>query len=145
MLSEIERFDKWLRRKSPHTATRIHYVSDSNCFSTGSKKPPNAITVLDVDAFIEHSQQASHSIATVNDAWPRSVRSTFLDIESDPAPANPVLPKTSFHPARPTPAAHVQDPDLDKLFAVITLPRDRAMFLLMLRCVCVWVKSAISH
>jgi integrase len=28
----------------------------------------------------------------------------------------------------------VQDPDLDKLFAVIPSPRDRAMFLLMLRC-----------
>ena len=28
MLSEIEQFQKWLRRKAPHSSTHIHYVSD---------------------------------------------------------------------------------------------------------------------
>lgn len=32
MLSEIERFDKWLRRKAPHTTTHIHYVNDLKLF-----------------------------------------------------------------------------------------------------------------
>ena len=135
MLSEIEQFDKWLRRKSPHTTTRVHYTSDVRIFFAWADKPPTAITVRDVDAFLEHSQQAGHSIATVNRRL-ASLRSFyhFLDIESDNAPPNPVLPKRHFIRQGQRLPRDVQDPDLDKLFAVITSSRDRAMFLLMLRC-----------
>ncbi len=135
MLSEIERFDKWLRRKSPHTTTHIHYTNDLKLFFAWANKPPKAITVRDVDEFIGHSQQAGHSIATVN---PRlaSLRSFyhFLEIESDHAPPNPVHPKRHFIRQGQRLPRDVQDPDLDKLFGVIPSPRDRAMFLLMLRC-----------
>jgi site-specific recombinase XerD len=135
MLSEIERFDKWLRRKSPHTTTPLHYVNDLKLFFDWVNKPPAAITVRDVDEFIEHSQAAGHSIATVNRRL-ASLRSFyhFLDIENDNAPPNPVIPKRHFIRQGPRLPRDVQDPDLEKLFAVITLPRDRAMFLLMLRC-----------
>lgn len=88
-----------------------------------------------MDEFIEHGQQAGHSIATVN----RRLASLssfyhFLDIESDTAPPNPVIPKHHFIRQGQRLPRDVQDPDLEKLFAVITSPRDRAMFLLMLRC-----------
>ena len=135
MLSEIERFDKWLRRKSPHTTTHIHYINDLKLFFAWANKPPAAITVRDVDEFIERSQEAGHSIATVNRRL-ASLRSFyhFLDIESDNAPPNPVHPKRHYIRQGQRLPRDVQDPDLDKLFAVITSPRDRAMFLLMLRC-----------
>lgn len=135
MLSEIVRFDKWLRRKSPHTTTHIHYVNDLQLFFAWANKPPSVITVRDVDEFIEHSQQAGHSIATINRRL-ASLRSfyQFLDIESDNAPPNPVHPKRHYIRQGQRLPRDVQDPDLDKLFAVITSPRDRAMFLLMLRC-----------
>jgi len=135
MLAEIEQFDKWLRRKSPHATTPIHYVSDLKLFFAWANKPPAAITVRDVDEFIEHSQDAGHSIATVNRRL-ASLRSfyRFLDIESDNAPPNPVIPKRHFIRQGQRLPRDVQDTDLDKLFAVITSPRDRAMFLLMLRC-----------
>ena len=97
MLSEIERFDKWLRRKSPHTTTHIHYTNDLELFFTWANKPPSAITVRDVDKFIAHSQQAGHSIATVNRRL-ASLRSFyhFLEIENDTARPNPVRPKRHF-------------------------------------------------
>jgi len=135
MLAEIERFDKWLRRKSPHTTTPIHYVNDLKLFFAWANKPPSAITVRDVDAFIEHSQEREHSIATVNRRL-ASLRSFyhFLDMESDDAPPNPVVPKRHFIRQGQRLPRDVQDADLDKLFAVITSSRDRAMFLLMLRC-----------
>jgi site-specific recombinase XerC len=135
MLSEIERFDKWLRRKSPHTTTHLHYTNDLNLFFAWANKPPPAITVRDVDEFIGHSQQAGHSIATVNRRL-ASLRSFyhFLEVESDNPPPNPVHPKRHFIRQGQRLPRDVQDPDLDKLFAVIASPRDRAMFLLMLRC-----------
>ncbi len=97
MLPEIDRFNKWLRRKSPHTTTAVHYTSDLQLFFTWIDKPPNAVTLRDVDAFIEYSQRAGHRIATINRRL-ASLRSFyhFLDIESDGAPRNPVLPKRHF-------------------------------------------------
>jgi len=58
----------------------------------------------------------------------------FLAVESDTAPANPVLPRRHFIRAGERLPRDVQDADLEALFAVIHAPRDRAMFLLMLRC-----------
>jgi integrase len=88
-----------------------------------------------VDAFIEHSLEQGHAVATIN----RRLAALhtffhFLAIESDQAPRNPVLPRRHYIcQGLPLPR-DVQDPTLEKLFSVIHKPRDRAMFLLMLRC-----------
>ena len=67
MIPEIERFHKWLRRKSPHTVTHIHYTSDLSLFFTWVDKPPTEVTLHDIDAYIEHCQtHLGHAIATVN-------------------------------------------------------------------------------
>lgn len=135
MLSEIERFLKWLRRKAPHSSTAVHYTNDLELFFAWAGKPPAAIQVADVDAFIAHCQQLGHAIATVNRRL-AALRSFyhFLSLESDDAPPNPVLPKRHFiRPGRRLPR-DVPDADLEKLFAVVDNPRDRAIYLLMLRC-----------
>lgn len=135
MLPEIARFQKWLRRKAPHTSTHIHYTNDLKLFFAWLAKSPGEVTVRDVDAFIEHSLGQGHAIATIN----RRLAALhtffhFLAIESDQAPRNPVLPRRHYiRQGLPLPR-DVQDPTLEKLFAVIHAPRDRAMFLLMLRC-----------
>jgi site-specific recombinase XerD len=136
MLPEIVRFNKWLRRRSPNAATHIHYTNDLILFFDWVDKPPNEITLRDVDAFIEHCQtDLNHAIATVNRRL-AAIRSFyhFLDVESDDAPRNPVLPKRHFvRKGRHLPR-DVQDTDIAQLFAVIESVRDRAMYLLMLRC-----------
>ncbi|MBN1933169.1 MAG: hypothetical protein JW934_00815 [Anaerolineae bacterium] len=59
MLSEIEQFHKWLRRKSPHASTPIHYANDLDLFFTWLDKPPDAATFQDIDCYIEHCQSAA--------------------------------------------------------------------------------------
>jgi len=136
MIPEIERFHKWLRRKSPHTVTHIHYTSDLKLFFAWADKPPTEVTLRDVDAYIEHCQtELGHAIATVNRRL-AALRSFyhFLDIEADLAPPNPVLPKRHFIRQGRRLPRDVQDTDIEQLFAVIHSWRDRAIFLLMLRC-----------
>lgn len=135
MLSEIEQFQKWLRRRAPHSSTPIHYTSDLELFFNNSSKSIADVTMQDVDDFIEQSQKKGHAIATIN----RRIAALcsfyrYLAMMSDDAPANPVRPRRHFiHQGRRLPR-DVKDEDLARLFAVINLRRDRAMFLLMLRC-----------
>jgi site-specific recombinase XerC len=135
MLAEIESFAKWLRRKSPHTTTAVHYTNDLELFFAWSDRPPDQITLREVDAFIEHSQQQGHSIATVNRRL-AALRAFyhFREIENDDAKPNPVIPKRHFIRQGRRLPRDAQDAEIEKLFAVITSTRDRAMFLLMLRC-----------
>jgi site-specific recombinase XerD len=135
MLSEIEQFQKWLRRKSPHSSTHIHYANDLALFFAWLPKPVGEVSVRDVDAFIEHSQEKGHAIATVN----RRLASLcsfyrYLAMMFDDAPINPVRPKRHFIRQGRRLPRDAQDDDLRCLFSVIESTRDRAIFLLMLRC-----------
>ncbi len=105
MLSDIEQFQKWLRRKAPHSSTHIHYTSDLKLFFVWLSKPANGVTVRDVDAFIEHCQNAGYAIATINRRL-AAIRSfyQFLAMMFEDAPANPVRPKRHFIRPRATPA-----------------------------------------
>lgn len=135
MLPEVSDFNKWLRRKSPQATTPVHYRSDLRLFFDWAKKPPDQITVRDLDRYIEYSQEAGYAIATINRRL-ASLRAFyhFLDLVNEDAPANPVIPKRHFIRQGRRLPRDVEDADLARLFAVITSVRDRAMFLLMLRC-----------
>jgi site-specific recombinase XerD len=54
-------------------------------------------------------------------------------IESD-APRNPVMPQRHYIRQGRRLPRDVEDDDIETVFALITAPRDRAMFMLMLRC-----------
>lgn len=132
---EIEMFVYWLRRHSPHASTALHYASDLKLFFAWLGKPCPDVKVQDIDAYIEHCQQQGQAIGTVNRRL-CALHSfyQFLYICDEQAPANPVVPKRHFiRPGLRLPR-DVQDHVLADLFAVIHSPRDRAMFLLMLRC-----------
>lgn len=134
MLPEIERFHKWLRRKSPGASTHVHYTSDVALFFAWLGKAPAQVKVRDVDAYIEQAQQCGHAMATVNRRL-AALRSfyAFLALESDDAPANPVVPRRHFVRQGERLPRDLEDATVDRLLAVVTHPRDRAMFLLMLR------------
>jgi len=135
MIPEIEAFLSWLRRKSPKSSTVVHYGSDLKLFFTWLGKPCNDVKVQDIDAFIEHSQNKGHAIATVNRRL-CALRSFyhFLAIQSENAPRNPVIPRRHFIRRGQRLPRDAEDPLLGALFSVIDNVRDRAMFLLMLRC-----------
>ncbi len=135
MLAEVVRFSKWLRRRSPHATTVVHYTNDLELFFAWGDKPCEAITLHDIDAYIEHAQALGHAVATINRRL-AAIRAfyAFLSLESDTPPANPVLPKRHFIRQGRRLPRDVEDAVITRLFAVITVSRDRAMFLLMLRC-----------
>jgi site-specific recombinase XerD len=135
MLPEIDRFQKWLRRKAPHSSTHIHYTNDLSLFFTWLQKPPNDVKVQDIDFFIEHCQQKGYAFTTINRRL-AALRSFyhFLAIESEDAPNNPVIPMRHFIRVGEKVPRDIQDITVEKLFSVISGSHDRAMFLLMLRC-----------
>jgi site-specific recombinase XerD len=135
MLPEIARFQNWLRRKYPNTSTSIHYLNDLKLFFAWLNKPVAQVSLRDIDVYIEHCQARSHKSATINRRL-AAIRClyTFLEIDQDDPPPNPVIPRRHFiRRGRPLPR-DARDEDLAALFAVIDSVRDRAMFLLMLRC-----------
>jgi len=135
MFPEIERFSKWLRCRSPHATTHVHYTSDVRLFFTWADMPLAAITRHDVDAHVAHCRGLGHAAATVNRRLV-ALRAfyRFLAVESGEAPPNPVLPRRhAIRRGRRLPR-DAPDTDVQKLFAAITSPRDRAMFSIMLRC-----------
>ncbi len=97
MHTEVQKFIQWLRCKSPHTSTHIHYGNDLKLFFTWANKPPAVITVSDVDTYITHCQTQGHAIATVNRRL-AALRSFyhFLSTHTENPPANPVIPRRHF-------------------------------------------------
>ena len=135
MLPEIQRFQKWLKRKAPHASTPIHYGNDLELFFAWLSKPPGEVRVSDVDSFIEFCQKTGLALTTINRRL-AALRSFyhFLTIEAESTFKNPVIPKRHFIRLGQQLPRDIQDPIVEKLFAAISGPRDRTMFLLMLRC-----------
>jgi len=135
MLPEIESFVSWLRRRSPRSSTAVHYGSDLKLFFAWMKKPCMEVKVQDIDAYIEHCQKEGHASGTVNRRL-CALRSfyQFLFLHDEKATGNPVIPKRHFIRRGEQLPRDVEDKIIETLFAVITNVRDRAMFVLMLRC-----------
>ena len=53
MLSEIQSFQKWLRRKAPQSSTPKHYGNDLTLFFAWVGKPIDDVKVQDIDRFID--------------------------------------------------------------------------------------------
>jgi site-specific recombinase XerD len=141
MLSEIERFVNWVRRRSPAARTWKDYGYDLRFFmQVVGDRPPKEITFKDIDRFIAVQSGKGFKPSTIN----RRLASVitlydFLSVEDDEL-ACPVIVRRHHvreHQRLPRP---VGEEDLKRFFAVIpcghnvTDKRDRAMFLLMLRC-----------
>jgi site-specific recombinase XerC len=135
MLAEIQDFNKWLRRKNPQATTPIHYTNDLLLFFQWANKSPAQITVREIDQYIEHCQSLGHAVATINRRL-AALRSfyNFLDLIGEERVSNPVRPKRHFIRQGRRLPRDVEDEVLEQFFRVIRSVRDRAMFLLMLRC-----------
>jgi site-specific recombinase XerD len=135
MLAEIERFVNWVRRRNPQARTWRDYGYDLHQFvAVVGNRAPNSITFRDVDQFIASQSERGFKPTTIN----RRLASVlafyiFLSGEDDELVC-PVIPRRHHlrEPQRlPRP---MHEADLRQFFAVIPDVRDRAMFLLMLRC-----------
>jgi site-specific recombinase XerD len=135
MLSEIDRFVNWVRRRNPQARTWRDYGYDLRQFAVCvGDVLPAAVTFREIDVFVDAQRSRGFKPTTVN----RRLASilalyTYLGDEDNDLVC-PVLPHR-HHLREPQPLPRpVQAENLDKFFAVITHPRDLAMFLIMLRC-----------
>jgi site-specific recombinase XerD len=131
----LQRFEQYLRRRFPDRRTPVDYLSDLRQFAVAYLKPWREVTLQDVDAFVDQQRQSGRKSSTVK----RRVASlkTFFDFlaeeTGDLSWPNPVrFKRHAGKQPRPLPR-DLSDEQVERLWAVITEPRDRAWFALMLR------------
>lgn len=135
MLPEIDRFVNWVRRRNPDAHTWRAYRGDLRQFVTVvGNRPPAEITYRDVDRFVNEQLTRGLRPETVNRRLAAIISFYFFLADEDEEIVCPVRPyrhtlKESQRLPRP-----VKEADLHKFFAAVDDRRDRAMFLLMLRC-----------
>ena len=135
MLSQIEDFVNWVRRRNPQARTWRDYSYDLQQFAAiMGDRMPGEITHRDIDRFVNSQVSRGFKPATINRRLAAILAFFTYLADEDPALICPVLPRRHFlrQPQRlPRP---VKEDDLRLFFAVIQDARDRAMFILMLRC-----------
>lgn len=135
MLKEIDAFVNWVRRRNPQARTWRDYRADLRQFvAVVGDKPPGAVTFRDVDRFVLQQAGRGFKPATINRRLAAILSLyTFLS-DDDPRLICPVLPhRHGLREAQRLPRP-VQPDIVQRFFAVIEDKRDRAMFLLMVRC-----------
>jgi site-specific recombinase XerD len=135
MLAEIESFVNWVRRRNAHAHTWRDYRADLQQFAAlVGDCPPAAVTFHDVDRFVLAQAERGFKPSTINRRL-AAVTSFYAFLsDEDPDLVCPVLAhrhalKERQRLPRPVPEEHIR-----RFFAIIDNTRDRAMFLLMLRC-----------
>ena len=135
MQIEIARFERYVQQRYPERSTRKHYASDLAIFQafTGDVSP-RTITSRKISDFVAAQSAQGLKAATINRRLSTfSSFFAFLIFESeDDNWRNPVQWKHhSIRPGHHLPR-DVSDQAVERLFAMIDDPRDRAMFTLMI-------------
>lgn len=135
MLVEIERFVNWTRRRSPQARTWRDYGYDLRFFmEVVGDRPPKEIHFKDIDQFIAEQSAKGFKPTTINRRLASVVSLYgFLAAEDDELVCPVIVRRHHIREQQRLPRP-VQEQDLKRFFAVIENKRDRAMFLLMLRC-----------
>lgn len=135
MLVEIESFVNWVRRRNPTARTWRDYGYDLAQFvAVVGDRPPAALTFHDVDRFVSQQAARGYQPATINRRLAAITALYIFLADEDPSLICPVLPHRHQLRQRQGLPRPVAEADLQRFFAVIYDTRDRAMFLLMLRC-----------
>lgn len=146
MLAEIDQFVNWVRRRNSEARTWKDYRYDLTQFAAlVGNVPPASITFHEVDRFVDLQKTRGFLPTTINRRLASLISFyTFLS-DDDPGIVCPVLPRRHNLRERERLPRPVQEEGLRAFFTAIqntppakgqpdTRVRDRAMFLLMLRC-----------
>jgi len=134
MKQSIDQFEQYIKSRYPNSMTARHYVYDLRQFNRLTNKSPRAIAGEDVERFVEDQLERGLAATTVN----RRLAALheffeYLAEESQeeewPNPVN--WKRHKVKAGKPLPR-DVSEPEIERLFAQITPPRDKAMFRLML-------------
>jgi len=132
---DIERFKQYLQRRAPGRRTAIDYVSDVHQFAAYCTKAWTEVTMHDIDAFVDQQRQANLGAATIKRRVAGlKVFFDFLAEESgDLSWPNPVRFKRHAGKQPKRLPRDLSNEQVQQLWDVVTSPRDRAWFALMLR------------
>ena len=129
----IDRFRAYLERRqfSPHTVAS--YTLDLRLFFAESAMPLAKVSYREVDQFVERQHQQGRAWATINRRLHALKHFCDFCLTQPLMAGNPVKPSHFVRRGRPLPKALSQE-QVQRLFAQIAPPMDRALFLVMLRC-----------
>lgn len=131
----VAAFERYLQRRFPERRTTIDYLSDVRQFRAVCAKPWREVTMHDIDAFVDHQRQAQLQASTIK----RRVAAlkTYFDFLAEDSGelerVNPVRFKRHAGKQPQRLPRDLSNEAVEQLWAVITAPRDRAWFALMLR------------
>ena len=130
----IINYRRFLKRRnySPHTIK--NYMNTLKHFILWIRVPVETASQREIRDYIEHLLDNGLKPKTIN-CHLDSIRGFYEHLRSEEALSipNPVKRGYALKLSRPLPR-HLRDEEVKKLFSVINSLRDRAMFLLMLRC-----------
>jgi site-specific recombinase XerD len=130
----IINYRRFLKRRNCSRCTLRNYMSTLKHFVIWVAEPIEQVSSRSVLTFIDHLLAQRLSPKTIN-CYLDSIRGfyDYLINEEAVAMVNPVKRGYVLRLARPLPR-YLRDEEVARLFVVIDHPRDRAMFMLMLRC-----------
>lgn len=132
---EIVSFRRYLKRRNYAPNTRRSYLNDLEHFLRIVDKPVCQVTPQDVERFIEQQQAQGLAAKTINRRLAAVARLyTYLRQTDYPELRVPVRPKLHYLKASDPLPRCLKAEEVERLFAVMDDPRDRAIFTLMLRC-----------
>jgi site-specific recombinase XerD len=131
--TELIRYRRALKRKNYSAHTLKSYLNILDQFKRWLTVPLSEVTRKEIGAYIDHLLRKRRTPKTIT-CHLQTIRLFFdyLMNEEGGSMVNPVT-RISLRLPKPLPR-HLKDEQVKRLFAVITDLRDRAMFMLMLRC-----------
>jgi len=130
---ELVRYRRTLKRKNYSTHTVKSYINILDQFIRWLAVPLSEVTRKEIGAYVDHLLRKRRRPKTIT-CHLQTIRLFFdyLMNEEGRSMINPVT-RISLRLPKPLPR-HLKDDQVRRLFGVITDLRDRAMFMLMLRC-----------
>ena len=131
----VAAFERYLRRRFPDRRTTVDYLSDIRQFRACCSKPWREVTMHDIDAFVDQQHHAHLQASTIKRRV-AALKTYFDFLAEDSDELNRVNPVRFKRHAGKQPQRLPRDLSneaIEQIWAVITAPRDRAWFALMLR------------
>jgi site-specific recombinase XerD len=135
MLAEIDQFVNWVRRRNPQARTWRDYGYDLHQFvEIVGDKSPRDVSFRDIDHFIAVQAERGFKPSTINRRL-AAILALYLFLSAEDNDLVCPVIQHRHHLRQPERLPRpMPEEELYQFFSVISDIRDRAMFLLMLRC-----------
>jgi site-specific recombinase XerD len=129
----IDRFRAYLERRQFSAHTVANYSLDLRLFFAEVAVPLAQLSYREVDQFVEQQHRQGHAWATINRRLYALKHFCDFCLTQQLMGGNPVKPSHFVRRGHPLPKALSRE-QVQRLFAQIAHPMDRALFLVILRC-----------